>query len=77
MESEKTDEQLTGMGKAIAVEKEKLVGSLMFRKNGQRSTSVLKSEDLLTVFPNINSILEKFDLIKNKKQFRKDEINFT
>lgn len=49
---------LTGMEKGMAVEKEKLVGSLMFRKNGHLTMSWLRAEDSPFKFPMINSILE-------------------
>lgn len=42
--------KLTGDGKAMDGEKEKLVGSLMLRKNGHRMMSFCEGEDSSAMF---------------------------
>lgn len=46
------------MGKAIDVEKDKLVGSLMFLRNGHLTMSWSKFDNPPFTFPNKKSILE-------------------
>lgn len=52
-----TNIQLTGIGKAIGVEKEKLVGSLMFRKKGHLTMPWSNGEDSSFKSLKKNSIL--------------------
>lgn len=61
---------LTGMGTAMALEKDKLVGSLMFRKNGHLAMSSLKGEQSPFKFPKTKSIIQKWsDLQQEWQQF--------
>ena len=50
--------RLTGIGKAIDDVNEKLVGSLMFLRNGHLKMSMSEFEDSLFEFPKKKSILE-------------------